>query len=322
MSFNNLLTWMSARGSGSWSQFRSAVEELLREAENGAEEDEGMEDVTTGDLPVYQMARLNLQRLGHVEFFTDAAGADWRVVPPALAVHKDRDQWIGILCGARPPDLRARLESCGVKCESMAAAWMPDCIRLVATDITALEGACQTAGLLMQMDAPASLLASLPPVDDPRSRAPEDAPSAPGWTIERFSATRLEWTTRSSRREGVLIYDDFLACQTGLFRFRRKHQRFHYLRWRGKTYRVNGQVGKYAVLRRERVCQLLSYDRSRCVLAVPSTCRPPFLVERALILDTGLLPEFVQKTKCLEYKVSFELAQIAAELLRQELRVL
>jgi hypothetical protein len=32
LSLNDLLTWMSARGRGSWSQFRAAVEEFHLEA--------------------------------------------------------------------------------------------------------------------------------------------------------------------------------------------------------------------------------------------------------------------------------------------------
>lgn len=320
MSFNNLLTWMSARGTGSWSQFRAAVEELFREVENGAEEDEDADDVTAGALPAYQMARLNLQRLGHVEFFADSSGVKWRVVPSALAVHKDRDQWIGILCGTRPPDLCARLGCNGVKCESESASGMPDCIRVVARDVTALEKACKAVGVLIQLDAPASLLAALPPVDDPRSRVAEDVPPAPGWAIERFSTANLGWTTRRSRGDGELNYDGVLACQTGLFRFRRKHQRFYYLRWRGKTYRVNSQVGKYAVLWHMRARHLLKYDRSRCILTVPVSLRPPLLVERALILHTGLLPSLDGATNRLRYAVPVELARMAAELLRQEVQ--
>ncbi|RMD65805.1 hypothetical protein D6833_02370 [Candidatus Parcubacteria bacterium] len=320
MSFNNLLTWMSARGTGSWSQFRSAVEELVRETEEGTVEHEGMDDVTTGDLPVYQMARLNLQRLGHVEFFTGAEGADWRVVPPALAIHKDRDQWIGILCGARAPDLSARLRCNGIRCETIPASGMPDCIRVVASDRGALEDACKAAGVLFQMDAPAALLAVLPPVDDPRSRVPEEAPPAPGWTVERFSTRRLGWTAQRPSGSGELSYDDLLACQTGLFRFRLKHQRVYYLRWKGKTYRVNAQVGKYAALRRRRGHPLLEYDRSRCVLRVPLICRPPLLLERALILHSGLLPRLHHATGHLEYSVPEKLAVMAAKLLRQEIR--
>lgn len=320
MSFNNLLTWMSARGSGSWSQFRAAVEELLREAENGQEEDEGMDDVTAGDLPTYQMAKLNLQRLGHAEFFSDSSGLKWRIVPPALAVHKEGDRYIGILCGARSPHLMSQLGRNGVNCESTSAPGMPDCIRVIASDVAVLRRACEAAGVLIQMEAPGALLGALPPVDDPRSRVPEEAPSAPGWVIERFSATRMGWTARTPNGGAEFRYDDFRACRTGLFRFRLKHQRFYYLRWRGKTYRVNPQVGKYAVLRRRRGHRLLEYDRSRCVLRVPLICRPPLLVERALILHTGLLPRLHHATGHLEYSVPEELAVMAAQLLRQEIR--
>ena len=113
MSLNNLLTWMSARECGSWSQFRAAVEELHVEYGDNEEDGENADDATAGDLPVYQVVRLNLQRLAHVEFYSAAAEADWRVVPPALAIHSEGDRWVGILCGARPPGLRDQLGHSG-----------------------------------------------------------------------------------------------------------------------------------------------------------------------------------------------------------------
>ena len=68
MSLNDLLTWMSARGSGSWSQFRAAVEELHVEPGDTEEDGENANDATAGDLPVYQSVRFALERLAHVEF--------------------------------------------------------------------------------------------------------------------------------------------------------------------------------------------------------------------------------------------------------------
>ena len=98
-----------------------------------------------------------------------------------------------------------------------------------------------------------------------------------------------------------------------------KYQRFHYLRWKGRTYTVQVQVGKYAVLRHRRVRGLLQYDLSRSVLSVPVSCRPPLLIERALILCTGLLPGLEKATGRLEYRLPYEAARLAAGLLRQEI---
>ena len=75
---DNLLFWMSARQKGSWQQFRAAVEELHVSGDGGleGEEDGGSDEFA---LPLYQVLRFNLQRLGHAEFFAGAGGADWRM---------------------------------------------------------------------------------------------------------------------------------------------------------------------------------------------------------------------------------------------------
>ncbi|MBF2759006.1 MAG: hypothetical protein ISN28_01850 [Ectothiorhodospiraceae bacterium AqS1] len=321
MSFNHLLTWMSARGCGSWAQFRAAVERYHVEFAEHEQDEEIADDVTASDLPIYQVARLNLERLAHVEFFSPRAGADWRVVPPSLAVHKEGDQWVGILCGARPPDLCERIEKKVVIKKTQAARGipMPDCIRLLASDLAKIESAAKAGELHVQIEAPTSILAAIPPVDDPRSYVPADAPTVPGWSIERFLPSKLRWTAQNHQNEKDLEFGDLVDCQTGLFRCRMRHQRIHYLRWQGRTYRVNVQVGKYAVLRRQRIRNLLKYDSHRSILSVPVNCRPPPLVERGLVLCTGLLPVIDKATGRLEYTVPQEIARLAGWSLRQEI---
>ncbi len=316
MSLNLLLTWVSARGCGSWSQFRAAVEELHVEYEEGEEDGEGS---TVDDLPIYQAVRLTLQRLGHVEFYSSNTESDWHVVPPSLAVHARGDQWVGILCGARPPRIRDQIGQGTAISEVQEASGMPDCIRVVTTDLAALQAAAKIAGVRIQVDAPTSLLAAIPPVGDPRTRTEDKAPEVPGWTIERFVSSALYWTTRDNTDARNLEFQDVMRCQTGLFRFRMKYQRLHFLRWRGRTYCVPVQVGKYAILHHRRVRGVLRYDRSRAVLSVPVSCRPPLLIERALVLCTGLLPALDKSTRRLEYAVPQEIARLAAGLLRQEL---
>jgi len=110
---------------------------------------------------------------------------------------------------------------------------------------------------------------------------------------------------------------DALHARTGLFRFVMGHQRFYYLRWRGRSYRVPVQVGKYAVMRKKR--GLLTFDAESRTLSVPLMCRPPLLIERALVLCSGLLPSFDGASGRVEYgSVPPEAARLAAQLLRQE----
>jgi hypothetical protein len=93
------------------------------------------------------------------------------------------------------------------------------------------------------------------------------------------------------------------------------------LRYRGRTFSVPVQVGKYAALRRCRVRRLLTYNRERCVLSAPLSCRPPLLIERALVLCSGLLPRMIYEPPRLEYtEVPWSVAQLSGELLRQGFR--
>ena len=81
------------------------------------------------------------------------------------------------------------------------------------------------------------------------------------------------------------------------------------------------QVGKYAILRHERVQEVVWYDRERAVLSLPVICRPPLLIERALVLCSGLLPRLDEHSRRLEYtEVPLEVAQLAARLLCQEIQ--
>ena len=95
--------------------------------------------------------------------------------------------------------------------ESQVAPSMPDCLRLVAANLAALEMTAGRAGVQIQVQAPMSLLAAIPPVDDPRSRVPARAPAVPGWTIERFVSSSLRWTTR---RSGGPKISRFQGCGT------------------------------------------------------------------------------------------------------------
>ncbi len=313
MSGNALLFWMSARRQGSWQQFRTAVEELHL----GESNDLGGEDDDTPDqfaLPLYQTLRFNLQRLGHAEFFAGASGADWRVTPPSLAVTQHARGWLGILVGARSPALLQRLHGAvgPANLETLAFPAYPDQILVTANDQGAVA---ERAGLLLQSDAPAALLMSLPPIDDACVRYPAQLPFGADWRIDRFSSEDLGWR--------FATLDDAASASGGLFRFSLRHQRHVLFCARGAAFRIPGQVGKYLVLRRRRR-QVLRYDAQKRLLAVPASCRPPFLVERALISCSGSPPTYEAggpATGLLHYtEIPQAIASLASALLRQELR--
>ncbi len=163
---------------------------------------------------------------------------------------------------------------------------------------------------LVQRDAPASLLSALPGVRDRSSWQSSNMPETPGWLVHQFSTyPEPHWKEISqadARRSG-----------SGFFRFGLKHQRFYYLRWRGHTFSVPVQVGKYAIMRRRR--GMLRYDTARRMFSVLTAMRPPLLMERALVLCSGVLPRFDATTRRLEYSdVDTNVALLAAQLLHQE----
>lgn len=318
MSANELLLWMSARVQGSWQQFRGAVEELHLADQDLSRVAEGDDD--NGDqfaLPLYQALRLNLQRLGHAEFFAGAGESEWRVTPPGLAVTQHTLGWVGVLAGARSPKLLDRVERAAVstQVERLRFPACPDQIRIVAGDARALKAVAASAGLLLQTDAPSAILTNLPAVDDPAVLRPADMPFGADWKVERFSVSGLHWATATR--------EDALSTSVGLFRFSLRHQRYVLFCIRGAAFRVPGQVGKYLVLRRRRRW-VVRYDAAKRCLSIPASCRPPFLVERALILRSGSPPSYEAGATArglLHYSdVTEPIASLASALLRQELR--
>jgi hypothetical protein len=312
VSLDHLLLWLSAKGQGSWPQFRGAVEELCAEQEYGSADadDEGERPAkTSSDLPIYQRARFALQRLAHVEFFSNQVSQDWRVVPPTVALLPS-EPGKGLLCGARSPDILERLNHVGdIEVVRAAIPGIPERI-LIRGSSEAVALAAARLGLLVQVDAPMAILSAVPGVRDPATWAWTAIPETPGWAVHRFSPSRLGWG-ESSR-------SDAWNARTGLFRFVMGHQRFYYLRWRGCSYRVPVQVGKYAIMPRRR--GLLAYDMASQMLSVPAVCRPPLLIERALVLCSGLLPSLDWSSGRLEYtNVPPDVARLAAQLLRQEI---
>lgn len=318
MSANFLLLWMSARRSGSWAQFRAAVEELHLGADDqvAGESDDAPDQFA---LPLYHTLRFNLQRVGHAEFFAGAGeGWDWRVTPPALAITRQSHGWLGVVAGARSLSLIDRLHStvtaCGAELRVLTLGSYPDQLLITTETRDTLVVTAEIAGFLLQDDAPAALLASLPPVDDPKVRYQTELPFGSDWRIERFSSKDLVW------RSATL--DDARRAPAALFRFSLRHQRYMLFCCSGVVARIPGQVGKYLVLRRRRR-QVLQYDVSKRTLSMPASCRPPFLIERALIMCSGSPPSYDggRRGGSLNYvDVPENIAAISAALLRQELR--
>jgi len=314
MSIDNLLLWLSAKGEGSWAQFRAAVEALHVEAEDESldSEDEGeRQAAVSSDLPIYQRVRFALQRLGHAEFFAREVDQGWRIVPPALGL-RPGNECEGVLCGARTPQLLEMLKSLhNTEALIEAVPGAPRRILLRSDCARTMVSAARQLGCLVQQDAPAAMLSALPSVRDRASWFPASIPETPGWQVHQFLPSRLIWKESTSK--------DAVAASTGLFRFVMKYQRFYYLQWHHRSYRVPVEVGKYAVMRRRR--RVLAYDAATQCVSVPAVCRPPLLIERALVLCSGFLPRFDPSSRRLVYgAIPQNIARLSAQLLHQDMR--
>lgn len=313
MSADALLLWMSARQKGSWQQFRAAVEELHLDA--GDVQDLDSEDATDStSLPLYQALRLNLQRVGHAEFFAGAGDAEWRVCPPTLALAQGLCNCLGTLVGARSTALlhRVTVPFPGISLRTNSSPACPSHMSFLGNSRDALASFAKETGLYFQGDAPASLLACLPAVDDCFLRASRDMPFGAGWKVDEFSAEDLRWHPAT--------LSDAASARGGFFRLSLRYQRYFFYCVRGSNFPVPNQVGKYLVLKRRRR-RVLRYDPALLRLSVPAACRPPFLIERALILCSGSLPNYQSGSGSgiLEYDgIPQDVARTVLALLRQE----
>jgi hypothetical protein len=305
---------MSARKEGSWAQFRAAMEQLHVGEENADADSKDGDDTDQFAFPIYQIVRLNLQRLGHAEFFGRVGESKWRVTPPTLAISAQQTGSRGVIAGARSKRLLARIgQSAGTaRLEVIAMPEAPDALRLSADGEPALVKAAQAAGLLLQRDAPAAILQSLPTIGDSVVRRPSKFPVGSDWRIDRFDAGMLAWAG-TTRREAE-------RATSGLFRFSFGHQRMVFWCKKGQSWTVPGPVGKYIAIRKRRR-HVMSHDGQANELRVPVQCRPPFLIERGLVACSGLLPGLDPKSGLLRYfDVPAAIARLAAGLLQQELQ--
>ncbi len=310
---NELLFWLSARREGSWQQFRAAVEEL-HSTEDDSESD-GNAIPGEGKFPLHQKLRLDLECLGHVEFFARGCEKGWRVAPPTLAAHSVSGGVRAVLCGARSPALRERALQVGEKVdcevEVLNSYGVPQVIRFVAPNILALQQVATQVEAHFQADAALAILSHLPPCDPP-SRGSEQAefPVGADWRIREFDTLSLRWRTTDRQHAQT-------AC-TGLFEFQLYDRWRYFLRWKGGTFERPRAVALYALLRRHP--GLLGYDPRTCMLSLPGSCRPPQLLERALVLCSGFPPSFDPTTARLTYSdIPPDIAHFTAELLRQGL---
>jgi len=306
MNANDLLLWLSARRSGSWPQFRGGVVAFAGDDDSESED----------RFPLHQQIRLDLQRLAHVEFFARECESGWRVAPPVLALSGSGEACLGILCGARSDGLldRFKVAATGMELNAIELPSGPTVLTVRSNQERDLSRLAADSQIAFQKDAPLAILSRLPVVSPPRrGQVANEFPEGADWKIEEFDTVTFGW--------GALQRREASRRRTGLFRFTIHFQPpRHFLRWDGITYEVPRAIGIYTLLRRRRK-QVLEYDRSRKTLRIPAGCRPMHLVERGLVLCSGLPPSFDPGSIALRYtQVPEDTASLAAQILLQEIR--
>lgn len=290
---NELLLWLSVRRSGSAQSFRRQAA-LLADAPIGRE------------VAAYRLAAWNLSKLGHAEFDA-AAGTGWRIAPPVLATNGIKGPFRAVLCGARTPAIMETLVRAAgderVACSSQARG--PDTVGVSAESASALADIACQAGLPLQPNAPLAILAAYPFVHQIELEA-RTIPVGAGWTVNRFSKTSLAWVDSSSA--------EAQSIDTGFFRFRGDYGTTYVLRERGRTLACDAAVGKFRILMRRH--KPIVYSPHSQEMAFAASCRPPELVERALVVASGRLPEFRSRTlvyACIEREVAAATAAILGQ---------
>ena len=309
MNANRLLLWMSAKAFGSWIRYKAALDELLLNAESEIREDSDQPPINGQAFPIHHRVRQNLERLGHAEFFRKDFPSGWRVVPPILATCSHDSYFVGILCGARTDEIMNRISACcaDLNLEMTSQPECPDRVQVMACTQSQLQQLADRASLFFQPDAPRMLLAAVPPIDNYQLRKSSELPFGSEWDVSRFSTTTLGWTATTARTARQSTF--------GLFRFSTPYQPQYYVKLKASAFRLPVQVGKYIVLRRARRA-VLSYRADSKTLLMPVSCRPPLLIDRALTLCSGLIPNL--DAGSLKYgNIDSEIALATFELLRQ-----
>lgn len=261
---NELLLWLSAMGAGTDAAFRRKAAELV--------------PVAHGGPAAHSRAMWALGRLAHCEF-AEAANGGWRVAPPVLAAGEPSGEVTAILCGARSAQVMARLVAAAAGRLTVETQYgAPDLVMIRAASASEIISVARDAGIPVQWSAPMAMLAAF--ATPPLSNLPETTLPRGGWTVLRFSRSKIAWVDSSVAEAG--------RTRRGLFRFRSEYATRHFFRQGGITREAPPSIAKYWLLgRRHRAMRL---DLSHGVASFPAIVRPPGLIDRALVMCSGRLP--------------------------------
>jgi len=324
---DDLLLWLSAQRKGSWYQFRNAVNRLQDKAEELEDNEETSLETQEFDiavkLPIYRLLQLNLSMLGHAEFYYEGNRYLWRIVPPFLVVTKMNGVIRAVLCGARWPGFiedisKSAAQFTDSSIERCLLNNAPEALVLNFRGWEVLKKFAGQSQIDVRKHASMALLASVPSLVHPSLLRAKPLPYGPGWAVEHFDTGRLRW---------IQVYTngkDWPQC--GLKRFSAQYSPNRYFLIRRTCHKrniisceVSPRVGKYLALKSKKR-SVIKYERETESVILPAICRPPILIERALVLCLGMLPSLDRSQYNLTYSgVTLEVARTVGKLLEQEL---
>ena len=282
--YERLLYWISARGEGTWGQFRDAAQTL------GVVQDR--------DGARSAMRRLIL--LGHLDQSDD--GARWSASPPSLVRFADGAGG-GYIAGARTPSSLSELERYGALNESPQAYYAGPPRIEPAAAVSRDAAIAERLGIADAGIAAERLADVLPGVDGWKDslKAVEGIVPA-SYDVERWEGGEFRPCDALSLRDGRY------RGESGMYRFSRANdpsgriwtaffdepsQRFLRGDWYGLRFLslAAGGGGLDAV----------RYSAESRALLIPESQRLPLIYERALTLASGLLPTRAENPNWLSY---------------------
>lgn len=275
-SYDRLLLWLSAIGSGTWQTFRNVCQAF------------GLDQEGSQSGRILRCLRL----LGHLESSRD--GANWSIAPPVLVLLCDLDdegEREYLFCGQRDKELLQALRSVGnVQEYPQRDGNGPATIRVRASEaieaLAYLTGSSAALQLRITGNVSNRLVQLLPPLADWMSSLERlDGVSPHMFEIKRFNGSNfvdepfqrksgfyqfwpLEKMTIAGRPLYTLFYDEIKDSW-----------------FRGDWYGLRFLARQL----NDNPCPV-KYESSTRRLAIPKEWRWPELYERALVLASGQLP--------------------------------
>lgn len=275
---NQLLHWLSERGSGQWSEL-SAVISYLRTARSPEFRQRNLNPV---DFRPSNIAA-DLAALGHIDI--DWRRGEWSVSRPTFNVIPGLGLCV-VLTGSRTSMLEARLREASNSQDvyplEPSQFPMPRAIFLKCADIETVEKVASKFGAEIIYDPSSTLIKHMCPLDElPIERVGEPRLED---AVKYTPGQAREWTFVSSFDDGLFRVD-----HTGRVLFRRRVTINDEVQWQAVD-RATGQLLELSKLGIRVAKHVLSPRSDTGIFVVQSGVSLPIGVERALTLCAGTTP--------------------------------